>query len=286
MAISWRASRILRLVRIAVTADLHYDPSGQLTPPYMVEALALEIQAEEPDAVIIAGDLAHGLTSFSACLACFRDFSVPVGVLAGNHDIWRDEKAGHSSAELWEKLLPEAVASAGAVWLEREALRIGDMAVVGSMVWYDYSAIDPAHAIPMAEIVEFKQLIHADAHWIDWERTDREFAAELNAALSERLAQTCGDRSIRAAVVATHTPILEEQLLRKPYDSFWGVSNAFFGNLTTGRAVLKEPKVRVVVSGHTHIGRKATARREGMPPIECYVVPSDYGSPAHVTIEI
>jgi len=274
-------------VRIAVTADLHYDPSSDyLTPPYRVEALVLEMLADEPDAVIIAGDLAHGLELFSDCLACFRDVGVPVGVVIGNHDLWRDEKGGYSSADLWETLLPQAVERAGAIWLERDTLRIGDVAVVGSAVWYDYSAIDPAFALPLADIVEFKSQIHADAYWIDWERTDREFAGDLKKGFDERLAQSRADSTIRAVLCVTHVPIFEEQIMRKPHDKFWGISNAYFGNLTAGRVVLAEPKVRAVVSGHTHIGRQATLVRDGMPPIECHVVASDYGAPAYLTIKL
>ena len=58
--------------RIAVTGDLHYDPSGQLTPPRMIRALVEEIRAEKPDAVIMAGDLAHGLVQLGPAITAPR----------------------------------------------------------------------------------------------------------------------------------------------------------------------------------------------------------------------
>ncbi len=275
-----------RSVRIVVTSDLHYDPTGSLTSPRAIRALVGEIEGEEPDAVVIAGDLAHGLDLFSRCLACFDDLDVPVAVLAGNHDVWRDDNAGLSSLELWRSRLPETTRKAGAIWLESEVLRVGDVAVVGSMVWYDYSALDPAWPMAVEHITVIKRLLNNDAYWINWHYTDPEFAAELEAALAERLSWACQDDSVRAVAVVTHIPILEPQIMRKPHDQRWGISNAYFGNLTTGRVVLAQPKVRVVVSGHTHIGRSGWVERDGISPVECHVVPSDYRQPAYVVIDL
>ena len=273
-------------VRIAVTADLHYDPPGHLTAPHLVEVLVGRIRDDAPDAVIIAGDLAHGLDNFAACLALFDGFEVPVGVMVGNHDIWRDKDAGHSSAELWEMLLPEAVRRAGAIWLEEDVIRLGDVVILGSLAWYDYSAVDPGVRLPLEEVAKLKYFFNNDAIMIDWDRTDPDFAADLGKGLQDRLAGVSSDDDVRAVVVVTHVPLLEEQLLRKPHDERWSISNAYFGNLTLGHAVMAEPKVQFVISGHTHVGRQATVRRDGLPPIETRVVPSDYGRPARIIIEI
>ena len=252
----------------------------------MVQELVWHIEHDKPDAVILAGDLAHGLEQFAACLAMFSDFEVPVGVVGGNHDIWKDKEAGHSSTELWEKLLPQAVADAGAVWLEDESLRIGDVAIVGSMAWYDYSAIDPKFAVPEKALIKFKKRVWADSRWIDWRRTDKEFAAELGAGLMERLAEAGADDSIRDILLVTHLPLLEEQIRRTRYNMAWGVTNAFFGNLTLGKEVLQVEKLHTIVSGHTHVGRQATVSRNGAASVEAYVVPSDYGKSAHIIIEV
>lgn len=108
-------------VRIAVTCDLHYDPDGRLTPPDKVRAIAKRVRDDAPDVVVIAGDLGHGLSQFRECLSCFRGLGASVGVLAGNHDLWRDPQAGYSSLELWQKHLPKAVEEARAVWLQQPA---------------------------------------------------------------------------------------------------------------------------------------------------------------------
>lgn len=273
-------------VRIAITGDLHYDSTGYLTSPKQVEELAQRIQAENPAALIIAGDIAHGLGEFERCMACFEGFDVPVGVVAGNHDVWRDQQAGHSSAALWNTLLPKATRDAGAIWLEEETLRLGDVVIVGSMVWYDYSAIDPAWTMSEKEIASFKALVNNDAHWIDWQFTDPMFANLLGAGLRHRLELACLVNGVRTVVVVTHVPIIEEQIVRKPGDLQWGISNAYFGNLTTGKVVLAEPKVCVIASAHTHVGRQGVVKRDNGADVAYYVVPSDYGAPAYIMIEV
>jgi hypothetical protein len=79
---------------------------------------------------------------------------------------------------------------------------------------------------------------------------------------------------------------LEEQMERRPDDPRWGFSNAYFGNLTLGREVLREPKVRAIVSGHTHFGKRATLTRSGAPDVEAVVVTTDYGEPGYAVVEL
>ncbi len=266
-------------VRIAVTSDLHYDPEGRLTPPSKVRAIAERIRDEAPDVVVTAGDLGHGLSQFRECLSCFYGLGVPVGVLAGNHDLWRDPQSGYSSLDLWQEHLPKAVEDAGAVWLEKENILMRDVAIVGSMTWYDYSALDPGLTFSVDQLFRMKARLNNDAYWIDWEYTDPEFAGVLLEGLCLRLQRAAAHPGISDVVVVTHVPILDGQMARKPHDLNWATSNAYFGNLTVGAMVLSEPKVRAIVSGHTHVGREGTVRRGNLPPVQFYVVPSEYGRP-------
>jgi hypothetical protein len=60
----------------------------------------------------------------------------------------------------------------------------------------------------------------------------------------------------------------------------------YFGNLTLGDEVCRHAKVRAIVSGHTHIGREGQRVRPGLPPLAYRVVPSEYGDPRHVLLEL
>ena len=116
-------------MRLAVTSDLHFDFGGRLTPPQAIEDMVLELVESRPDAVVLAGDIAAGFTAFEACLADFKGLGIPVGVVAGNHDLWRDEKLGLSTEALWGGALEEAAERQGLIWLEARSIRVGDVAV-------------------------------------------------------------------------------------------------------------------------------------------------------------
>lgn len=272
------------MTRIAVTSDLHFDPEGHLTRPELVALLAARIAGERPDAVVLAGDLGHPFPNFVGCLETFGSIEAPVAVLAGNHDVWHDP-AGASSQELWDDRLPDAVRQLGMIWLEADTLRVGDIAIVGSLAWYDYSAAPEHLRFPDELYARIKNELVADADWIDWPWSDVEFADTLRTGLRSRLARVARDPAVRSIVVATHVPIFEAQIARKPGDHWWELTNAYFGNLTTGEVVEGFSKVRAVVSGHSHCGKRGIVPRPAVPPIDVHVVASDYGCPDIVLID-
>lgn len=273
-------------MRLAVTSDLHFDFGGHLTPPEAIETMVLELVESKPDAVVLAGDIADGFAAFEACLAEFKGLGMPVGVVAGNHDLWRDEKLGLSTEALWGGALEEAAERQGLVWLESKSIHVGGIAVVGSMCWYDYSAVDPSVALTREELGRAKSALNADARKMDWRRKDVDFAAELERALLRRIDLEAADPEVRAVAVVTHVPLIEAQMTRKPNDTRWGTSNAYFGNLTTGRAVMERAKVGAIISGHSHVGQQAVVERAGLGPVVAQVVPSDYGTPKFVLVEL
>ncbi len=220
--------------------------------------------------------------------ASFRGIPGEIAVLAGNHDVWAREN--YSSQELWERFLPKAVENAGMIWLEETVWRCRTVAVVGSLAWYDYSAADPT--LPSYRSGFFAALkgeYNMDAEYIDWSWSDREFAAKLGSALCERLLGIETDPGIHDALIITHVPIFEEQMLRKPENFDWGFSNAYFGNLTLGRQILEtSKKVKGVISGHTHIGIEAKVRRPGSSEeqsLSVSVLGSDYRMPMCLVID-
>ncbi len=263
-------------MRVVVAADLHYHPRWHGTLTHFAD----EVRQQKPDCFILAGDIGHPLPLFRRGLALFADLDCPRLAVAGNHDLWSGE---HSSETLWGGLLEATVREAGFVWLEGENHRLGSLGICGTLGWYDYSARAPDLDVDARDYFINKAMFNNDGNFVDWDRTDQAFAAQLLAAFSKRLSSLCDDSAITQVLVATHVPPFEENLVRKPGDFAWSFSNAYFGNLTLGETILGCPKVSHVVSGHTHAGGHWTiAAPHGA--VESYVVGSDYGQPAYVTL--
>jgi predicted MPP superfamily phosphohydrolase len=262
-------------VKVAFTSDLHVP----ITKIERVSALVGEIAAFQPDALVVAGDLAETPRDLERCLQTLREgVSCPVCILAGNHDLWAHPP--YDSQRLWKERLPDAVASAGCRWMEGAAFEIGGTAVVGTIAWYDYSAADPSIKATALAFAQQKMNFNADALRIDWSWSDPEFAVAVSKPFLSTLAGLEQDSDVKQIVVVTHVPVLEEQMCRKPDNPEWAFSSAYFGNLTLGRRVLEHTKVSHIVSGHTHVGRQARIERPGARPVEAVVLASDYENPA------
>jgi predicted phosphohydrolase len=268
------------MARIIVTSDLHLG----ITTEQQVRAQVEQIADAQPDLTVLAGDLGEGLSNIHACLRLFAQLPGQVAVLVGNHDLWAYER--HATQTLWDELLPRAVRDAGMLWLEDGAWIRDGIAVVGSMTWYDYSAVDPA--VPphsAAWFARHKRCYNRDALAVTWKWSDQEAARILGDALVGRVRALEHDLTVQAVMVATHVPIFRAQMFSKPGDRRWGISNAYFGNLALGERLIGMSKLRRVVSGHTHCGREEVIERRGLPPVSVSVVASEYHLPAHVTIE-
>lgn len=269
--------------RIVITSDLHLG----ITKASTIRTLVSAIEALEPALTVLAGDIGEGLPNFVECLKLFDPLPGDIAVLAGNHDVWA--RGSTSSQDIWERRLPEAVQTAGMLWLEDTVWQCRDLAVVGSLAWYDYSAADPTFlSHPATFFSERKRFYNLDAKYVCWPWSDQEFATRLGDKLCERLKGLEADPRVGRVLVVSHVPLFEEQMCRKPQDLHWGLSNAYFGNLTLGERVLEMSKVQAVVSGHTHIGREGQVKRPGFPKeraLAVSVLGSDYHAPMYSVID-
>ena len=264
-------------MRIVVATDLHYHTRWEKA----LQGFAQQVRDAEPDCFILAGDIGHPLDNFRRGLALFADLDCPRLALAGNHDLWAGK---YDSQTLWDQVLEATAREAGFVWLERDNVRLGSLGICGTLGWYDYSAREPGLEISDEDYYVNKGMFNNDGNYVDWERSDQEFAAQIVEGFSVRLSALCDDPSVTQILVATHVPPFEENLVRKPDDFAWAFGNAYFGNLTLGQAIVRCPKVSHVVSGHTHYGgRWQITTPHGL--IESYVVGSDYGQPASVVLD-
>jgi hypothetical protein len=269
------------MTRVVVTSDLHLG----ITTADQIRALRDRIASEQPDFTVVAGDVGECLENFVVCLALLRDLPGRLAILPGNHDVWA--RGARHSRELLERDLPAATSDGGAVWLEGASWREGGLAVVGSIAWYDYSAVDPTLP-PMPGDYYATSAVKCrhsmDAHFVDWSWSDPDFAQDRGEALCASLAELDADSSVMVIVIVTHVPLVAEQLCRTRGDLRSSTHNAYFGNLTLGRRVLACQKVAAIISGHTHIGRQATTVGAS-GTVEVIVVPNDCDSPGHVALD-
>jgi 3',5'-cyclic AMP phosphodiesterase CpdA len=275
--------KVKLMIRIAITSDLHLG----ITDWGTLRDLAEIIANESPDLLILAGDIGEGVTRFSSCLNIFKNLSCPIAVLAGNHDVWSRE--GKHSQDLWDTLLPSIVRETNYIWLEDSIWQQEGVAVVGSIAWYDYSAVDPVFFGLEANLFATrKRFYNNDARYIDWAWSDQEFAKIVGDRLITRIQQLQDDPEIDTILVITHLPVCETQMKRKPHEPQWGFSNAYFGNMTLGQRILAFSKVKVVISGHTHIAREGLESHSLVcnEQVLTYVLGSDYNQPTYRMIRI
>lgn len=113
-------------VRVALLTDLHIQ--GPDLGPERMARIAAQVNAQEPDLVLIAGDFSGDRTlrtrlySEDEIAAPLKTLRAPLGVFAvlGNHDHWRDGPA-----------MKRAVIAAGIPVLANQAVRAGPLTIAG-----------------------------------------------------------------------------------------------------------------------------------------------------------
>jgi 3',5'-cyclic AMP phosphodiesterase CpdA len=259
-------------MRLVVTADLHYELAEHRPA---VHAVAERICREKADALALAGDLfAHSPDCLRQCLRLFEGFQGEKFLIAGNHDLWTE--AG-DSFEIYDQLIPAVAAECGFRDLDAAPSILGDVGLVGTIGWYDYSFRDESLGIPLRfyelkaapgyalahpalrELVDpnatlpFKALA-ARSYWNDgrmvrWKLDDPTFNALTIERLEGQLRAVEGQ--VRAVVAITHHLPFAEMLVRRD-DPSWAFGNAFMGSAGLGQALLRHPKVTHAVFGHSH----------------------------------
>ena len=250
---------------IAITADLHWgihDDGDAAT-----RMLVSDLGATPPDLLILAGDLGAG-DEFERCLALFDGISCRKALVPGNHDIWvRDADERGDSWKVYSEHLPAICARHGFHYLDRLPLILPDseLAIVGSMNWYDYSWASDQRWQPPADWEErlrekvFTRGRHNDARFVRWRFTDTDFTAFAVAEFEKQLREAL--RSESRVIIVTHHPAFEglkyPEVLPPHLDQMlW---RAFSGNRSIERILEQHAeRIALVVSGHTHKARENT----------------------------
>ncbi len=262
------------MVRIVVTADLHYNISRSREPARRV---ADDACSAGGDAIVLVGDTAGAATGpLLECLRLFERFPGRKLLVPGNHCLWcRD---GEDSLTRYESVVPAVAAEAGFHVLDHDPVVIGDVGLAGSIGWYDYSFADESLDIPepfyrakvapgaAAVLTEHRWLVEAHrprlherhymlgARWMDGRyvrlgMSDEEFLGLLCDKLAgqlRRLADSAG-----GIVAFTHHLPFDELVPRNRPDRF-AFAAAYMGSPRLGRVLLSEPKLSHVFCGHSH----------------------------------
>lgn len=273
-------------MKFLVSSDLHAGPTPD---EVIVNGMARHL-TKDLDAVLLAGDLvdARGPVGFATQDALVKRLEgksmLPLGYVMGNHDFWANN--GKKRYAAWQNYMAVDRRDSHSTHLEQNNLYLPDqdesiVAVVGTAGWYDYSAADANLGHDKTWYANNKSAIMVDGRYMEGWPSDEDLSRTFRETFTKRLRKASLNPRVSRIVVVTHVPVFEEQMERRPGDYDWSVGNAYFGNFTLGDVIKAFPKVKLVVSGHTHV-----AKDVHVDGIHAVVVGSDYGSPAWLTLEV
>ncbi len=258
-------------MRLLLTADLHYNHPKSKP---LADDLIARINTAGGDVLVVIGDtaVADG-DSLERCLSRF-DFSGPRLFIAGNHELWTKSQDSYA---IFTEHLPRRVRALGWHWLETEPFIAGDIAIVGTVGWYDFSFAAPELGIPRrfyeakispgaaAHLNSFAHLFKQTddilpiandiiARWNDGKfiklgRTDEQFLQEILDRLSGQLNALSSIPNILACT--HHLPL--RQLLPPPHSAQWDFAKAFLGSDRIGQLLLSHSNIKNIYCGHSHL---------------------------------
>jgi predicted phosphohydrolase len=266
-------------LRLAITADLHWGirPRGDEATRLLVSFL----EADPPDVLVIAGDVGAG-DDFRPCLELFANLPCLKALVPGNHDIWVNaDDARGDSLRVYREHLPALSLANEFRYLDDKPIILpeADLALVGSMNWYDYSwSIDALRRLfPGQEerlrSKHFSRGRHNDANFVRWPLDDATFTAQVVSTMRDHLRSALD--AVGRVIVVTHHPPFHGLTFPRPGppvhldELLW---DAFSGNRAMEELLTEyEERIAFAFCGHTH-----RARESSLGAIRGYNVGGDY----------
>jgi predicted phosphohydrolase len=272
-------------MRVLATADLHFNHahSKPLAKHIIDEmnALSADVLPPDvlpPDVLLVVGDtsVADG-TGLEECLSLFK-FDGPKLFVAGNHELWTQSD---DSYRIFKNDLPRRVRALGWQWLQDDPFVRDDLAIVGSVGWYDYSFAVESLQIPL-EDYQRGATTRIPARWNDsrfvkLHRSDRTFLDDLIAHLRSQLDAL---RSAREVFVAVHHVPFRE-FLPPRRGAQWDFARAYLGSDRIGDLIREFENVHTVLCGHSHFPVEAE-----IGPIRAINIGSGYRQKLYRVIDV
>jgi predicted phosphohydrolase len=249
---------------LALTADLHW---GHRRGVEANADLAAFVRAHPPDVFVLGGDVGSG-DNFTECLRQFESLPGRKCLVPGNHDLWVPRETGDDSLHRYHEELPALAAAHGFHYLDHEPLYIPeeDLAIVGSINWYDYTwSLDQLRRLYPGEEMRlqskrFTRGRHNDANFVRWSLDDTRFTAEVVTVFERHLREAL-DRVGRVIVVTHHPPF---HGLGFPHEAPPQELDALLWDAFSGNQALEEvlarhkDRIALAFCGHTHRAREGT----------------------------
>jgi predicted phosphodiesterase len=258
-------------MRLLVTADLHYNHAHSRP---LAEEVIDRMNAAGGDVLLVVGDTAAADgEALERCLERFK-FAGPKLFVAGNHELWT---ARADSALLFCEELPARIRALGWHWLETDPFVAGDVAIVGTVGWYDYSFAVASLGIPQRfysqkispgaaeRFTEYADLFNPsddispaareivarwnDGRYVKLGMSDEAFLSGRLQQLESNLHRVATARQIIAAT--HHLPFAS--LCPSSHRALWDFTRAYLGSGKIGQLLLRYPNIHTVYCGHSHL---------------------------------
>jgi predicted phosphohydrolase len=250
-------------LRIALTADVHWRHNSEGDAATL--ALRDFLRNNPPDVLLLAGDLGTA-NHFKDCLELFADIPCVKALVPGNHDVWvENPDVRGDSLTVYHGHLPHIADEYDFHYLDEAPLFLDgtNLAVVGTMNWYDYSWSMPKlkeHPGWEDRLREkrFNRGRHNDARFVRWATDDVSFTRQTVQAFARHMDQVVAKG--KKALVVTHHPAFHGLGFPRPtaaatWDSLlW---DALSGNRAMEEVLQRNAEhIPWVFSGHTHRNRE------------------------------
>lgn len=241
-------------MNIFVTSDLHVGQSEKNDAAVRSTANRLQSLATPGDILLLGGDYGNDDDTVQACFQMFRSFPGKKIAIPGNHDIWVGERDSSEARLERFRILCE---SENIHSLHHSPIRLGDIAFVGSLGWYDYSFQDDIgiHA-SCYEAKRYRKLMWGDAEYAKWQKSDLSVTSDFLNALENQIRTVAKDRPEKIIGLIHHVPT--KDLLVHPralVPKGWRFLNAFLGAERFGDLFV-ENNVARVFCGHIHLAKE------------------------------
>ena len=275
------------------TSDLHIGITNLTDIDILFNSALDEIHSLDGKltAVILCGDQGETLYHQDLCISAIRKAipDMPIIGTVGNHDLNPYYDQMDDTYKRYEEYIYHIFKQHNAIYLDVEDVyKIDNIAIVGNIGWYDYSALNHKNLTLPAQYWQnqkFIQRIYPD-YLVNWLPDDIRFAEKCRNKIIDNIKILEKDKDIKDIIAITHQPILYKEI-RDIVG--WGKHDCtidfMFYHPTLGKQIKKYNKLKCVVSGHIHEGTKITMDR-GNNPLYFYTIRSEYKAPGYLLIEV